>query len=67
MTIWLRARFIHAALRREKQQRSSDRMPAHRFGLAELVTIQVGANDFEQATRGRTRRKEADVLAVSAH
>jgi hypothetical protein len=36
-------------------------------GLADLEVSQVGTNDFKQAIRGRTRRKEANVLAVSAH
>jgi hypothetical protein len=40
---------------------------AHVSGPADLVVRKVGTNDFEQAIRGRTRRKEAHVLAVSAH
>ena len=37
-------------------------IPAHRFGLADLVTSQVGTNDFEQAIRGRTCRRNGSRL-----
>jgi hypothetical protein len=40
---------------------------AYLSGLADLVVNQVWTNDFEQAIGRRTRRKEANVLAVSAH
>ena len=64
-------RSLSTRRRREKQRRPPDRMKnrirAHLSGLADLVVSQVGTNDFEQAIRGRTRRKEANVLAVSAH
>jgi len=57
---------IHVRPQRQKAAAPADRMKTG-SRLADLLVSQVWTNDFEQAIRGRTRREEADVLAVSAH